>query len=429
MTFTRLPWRIGLPFAAFVVIGSVFLVAWTWWSIESEERASFERLARTNAEFIRHMRLPASERLAQQLGEVLGVEVSFRTKDGLIPSPGGPASSASVRELERLPPDSHFHLIAGRESVAVPLDDRADLVVTKPLVVLPRALLHPRTLAVLGAFWFAALLFAWLITRRLVKPLHNLAAKLPDIEKPEAMELPEVRRNDEIGDVARAFVRTREALREERQQRERAEKLAVLGRMTAALAHEIQNPVAAIKMHAQLMQADVIEGEAAHIEGLVNQWMFLSKPEPPEMSDVDLGRLLEDSVKAQRARMDHAQVRPLLKVEAAPVVRGDRRRLAQVFSNLIINAIQAMPSGGELVISATKTADAADVSFADQGRGFSESALNHFAEFFYSEKEGGMGIGLSVANEIVKAHGGSLRAENRREGGARVIVRLALSRA
>ena len=81
------------------------------------------------------------------------------------------------------------------------------------------------------------------------------------------------------------------------------------------------------------------------------------------------------------------------------------------------------------MISATKTGDAADVSFADQGRGFSESALNHFAEFFYSEKEGGMGIGLSVANEIVKAHGGSLRAENRREGGARVIVRLALSRA
>jgi signal transduction histidine kinase len=432
VNFTRLPWRIGLPFTAFVVIGSVLLVAWTWWSIELEERAAFEKLALTNARFIEHMRLPASERMALQLGEVLGVGVHFRNPaDGsLLPPSLTPLVSHELVEL--LPADGRCHSVGIRVAVAVPLADGQDLVMERLLAKMPAALWH-RLLVLLAAFWSVAFLFAWLLTRGIVRPLRHLAAKLPDIEKPGPLDLPESSRPDEIGDVARSFVRTREALQAERDQREKSERMALLGQMAAALAHEIQNPVSAIKMHAQLLQGSrpdsgggerVIEREAERIEGMVNQWMFLSRPEPPATSRLDVGALLSAALATGGRQAEHARVRIDRQIDPGLWVRGDQRRLSQVFANLISNAIDAMPLGGVLQVSAHPREGSVVIGFEDRGRGFSEVALQRHAEFFFSEKEGGMGIGLSVAVEIVKSHGGTLTVANRPEGGALVTVRL-----
>ena len=111
-----------------------------------------------------------------------------------------------------------------------------------------------------------------------------------------------------------------------------------------------------------------------------------------------------------------------LAVNDGLLIQGDHRRLAQVFSNLIVNAIQAMPRGGSLSVRADKEASEVRITFTDTGSGFSPAALDHFAEFFYSEKEGGMGIGLSVAHEIIKAHGGRLSAGNLSSGACVTVV-------
>jgi signal transduction histidine kinase len=95
-------------------------------------------------------------------------------------------------------------------------------------------------------------------------------------------------------------------------------------------------------------------------------------------------------------------------------------RLGQVFHNIILNAIQAMPEGGTLSITVSEK----DIRFADTGPGFSPAALRRGVEMLYSEKEGGMGLGLSVASNIVRAHGGRLIVGNRPEGGA--VVRILL---
>jgi signal transduction histidine kinase len=331
-----------------------------------------------------------------------------------------------------LPADGKCRVLGTLEAVVAPLESGYDLVLVRTGFVFRNVGWLRPVLPVLVLFWLLALFVAWLVSRSLVRPLQHLAAKLPDIETPENIELPEAGRKDEIGDVARAFVRTRAALQEERAERERAEKMAVLGRMAAALAHEIQNPVAAIKMHAQLQgaaepdgTAQIIEREASRIESLVNQWMFLSKPQPPAMGEVDVPELLAQAVRSHQPQLDHAQVNVTLRCNDVPRVPGDARRLIQVFSNLIMNAIQAMPRGGTLSITVERTpANGVSISFADTGGGFSTEALSRFAEFFFSEKEGGMGIGLSVSSEIVKAHGGTLHVANRPDGGAVVAVTL-----
>jgi signal transduction histidine kinase len=201
--------------------------------------------------------------------------------------------------------------------------------------------------------------------------------------------------------------------------------------MTAALAHEVQNPVAAIRMHAQLWRqehgdepAATIEAEAARIESLLNQWMFLTRSEAPVLAPLDVGALLQQLVRSQRPQTEHAAVRVELQLADDLTTAADKKRLEQVFRNLLNNAVQAMPSGGLLVIRGEREPERLRITFADHGVGFSAKALAHFAEFFYSEKEGGMGIGLSVAQEILRAHGGSLRGQNRAGGGASVTAEL-----
>ncbi len=200
----------------------------------------------------------------------------------------------------------------------------------------------------------------------------------------------------------------------------KTQRLAMLGQMATSLAHEIQNPVAAIRLHAQLAGHKTILGEAATIESLVNQWMFLARPDPPQKKPVRLDEILADAVAALRPMADHAKVRIELAADNAATVEADARRLGQAFRNLIVNAIQAMPTGGALTV----VAQGRSVTFADTGPGFSATALARCPQMFYSEKEGGMGIGLAVANEIVKAHGGSLKIGNHPNGGAEVIVQL-----
>jgi signal transduction histidine kinase len=375
-----LSWRIGLPFVLLVLVETVALAIYLSWRIEVDELARFSRLAEANARFIDTQSMPNTSLFAGQLGRVTGLSVFFRDGAGKLDPP--PIEPDWEELLASLPADGQ-----ARRSGDLDL-------------------------------------------RGVVRPLRSLAAHLPAIDQPGPLQLREAARGDEIGDVARAFVHTRHALHREREHRERNEKLAVLGRMTAALAHEIQNPVAAIKMHSQLWQADprhaaagVIEHEASRIERLLNQWMFLTRPEPPAVAVTDLAELLAEVVRTMQFQLDHAKVRAVLHAPGPIAVRCDRKRIGQVFGNIVSNAIQAMPHGGTLTVTA-HAGPAAEVSFADSGKGFSDLALARFGEFFFSEKEGGMGIGLGIAREIVRAHGGALRAQNREQGGACVTVTL-----
>ena len=108
----------------------------------------------------------------------------------------------------------------------------------------------------------------------------------------------------------------------------------------------------------------------------------------------------------------------------ADTIQGDLQRLSQAIRNLVINAIQAMPRGGKLRIKAEKHDNSLLLTLADSGPGFSEAALARGTELFYTEKEGGMGVGLNIVASIIEAHGGCLSLQNDPKGGAIVSVSL-----
>jgi signal transduction histidine kinase len=260
------------------------------------------------------------------------------------------------------------------EAVTIPIEPGADLTLLRARPTLRELLLRPITVAALAAFWALWFALAWAVVRPYL----------------------------------------------------RAQRFALLGGAATCMAHQIRNPIAAIRLHAQLLQksqpegAAIIVDEAARIEDLVNQWMFLARPEPPRKSDVVLAALLKQSVQLAAPAAEHAGVEIVLDADWDQRLQADSRRLSQVFHNIIFNAIQAMPNGGRLAITARDGA----ITFADTGPGFSTAALARWAEMLFSEKEGGMGIGLNVAEQIVRAHGGRLSVSNQPAGGAVVRVEL-----
>jgi signal transduction histidine kinase len=425
--------RLALPFVAFVALGSSALVFWLHQAAMQDSLNLFAAEARANAEFVRTTHLPATARTANSLSRVLGVEVGFAP-------PAQSEMDAPAASRPGIDPKSFAGLVYGNlgkpvrrdgvEAIAWPLDDGWRMWFVRRAEPGFSALSQPRTLAVLGGFWLLAFALAWALARGIVTPLRLLASRLPHIEHDPEASLPGAERKDEIGQVARAYLNTRTQLAEERTRREQAERLALLGHMATGLAHEIHNPLSAIRMHAQLLESSsdaelpalaneslpIMLAETVKIESLVSQWMFLARPEPPKMAELKIADVIRRVVRTYEPAAQHAAVQVECAIDENICVNGDGRRLDQAVSNVVLNAIQAMAEGGNLTIEAERRDDSVRVRFADTGPGFSDVAIARHGELFFSEREGGMGIGLTVTSEILRAHGGTLRVENASRG-------------
>jgi len=418
------------------------LVLWMQVAARRESRAVFTALARTNADFLHNAHLPATPQMMDYLGRLLNMRAFLRTGTTLLPEPGEDALRAATPSLVDLAASRGVTLLGhGYEAVAMPVQPGLDLLLVRPAEPAFFSLWRPETLLVLGIFWLLSVGLAWSIARGVVQPIRLLARRLPHIESDPAATLPGAERRDELGDLARAYLAARSQIAAEREKRRQAERMALLGRMATSLAHEIHNPLSAIRMHGQLLQSapaaelaataaafvPTLLEETGRIESLVNQWMFLTRPEPPSMSALSLEQIVSQGVLAHAGAAAHAGVTVDTEVPPSLVIMGDRRRLGQAVANVIVNAFQAMPRGGKLRIRGAQSDGSVDLAFQDNGPGFSPQALGKYRELFFSEKEGGMGIGLSVTAEILEAHGGRLLVENAPGGGGLVTFQLPMA--
>jgi signal transduction histidine kinase len=404
-------------FGAFVLVGSIALMAFFQHLTKVEEKVALESLGRTNALFLDQSNLPQSKHMAEQLGRVMGAEVEFR----YVSESSSTFADGSARRWGDLL-SVGFKLKNGRE------------------VWFSRESYQPGVVSfwkrldaqfALGGFWALSLLFSVWIGRKVTRPLAKLAAAIPEIGGDQPLIGLPSSGPQEIVSLANALSDAHGSLVEEREKRRHAERLALLGRMATSLAHEVRNPVSAIRLHAQLlervcgtnekMSAALIVSEAERIEFLVNQWMRYAKPEPVQMVQVDLAALAADACHGLSLQAKHAGV--VIHQEIDPNwtkhdVKGDRDRLRQVLCNLLLNAIQSMPKGGEVKLRVLPGL----LEVEDQGGGFSSQALERFGEPFHSEREGGMGLGVAVSKEIIESHGGKILVENLLEKGACVRI-------
>ncbi len=417
---------LAIPFTVFILAASFALVAWIDWSYRRESLRHFRETAAANARIVDQLRLPKSPELARNLATVLGVGVGFRIEG--TPTAGlDPALEAAVKKLVSTAPDSAR--IAGHDlAVAALADGTTHLVLVRSgdrALPAPSAWLLPSLIiAALGGG------LAFLVSRRLVRPIAILNRWLPnlDIESPEPVPATVTARPDEIGALARSLQESHRRLREEQVLRRQSERLATLGRIATSLAHEIRNPAAAIRLHADLLaheipgekpeSIDLIRDEVDRITDLVNQWLFVARAAPPRTRAHDLAALAEAVLRRLGPQLDHAGVSGVLDAPDPSPVDVDRSRIEQVMRNLFLNAMQAMPSGGEIRAAIRRENGAIVLEIRDGGAGFSEEALRRWSEPFFSEREGGMGLGLTLASEVMQAHRGSVTVANATGGGA-----------
>lgn len=223
------------------------------------------------------------------------------------------------------------------------------------------------------------------------------------------------------------------------EQMKRSERLFALGQLSAGLAHEIRNPLASIAGAAGILQRnsnlerknleclEIITKECQRLNRLLVNFLEFARPRTPHFQQIDIVPVL-DSV-LELARHAPGSQRIELRLNAAPQLPGvesDPELLKQVLLNLVMNATQAMPDGGEVVVSAALRHERMLIQVIDSGAGIKPENLDRIFDPFFTTKDNGSGLGLSVAHQIVEQHGGILTAAANPDRGMTFTVSLPL---
>ncbi len=227
----------------------------------------------------------------------------------------------------------------------------------------------------------------------------------------------------------------------------RADRLSSLGMLTAGLAHEIRNPLVAIRTFTQLLPERYDDAEfrqffqslalkeVDRICGLINDLLSFARPSRPKIAEENLNEVVDGVARILESQAKDSDVKIARDFSAdLPKAWIDREQLKQVFMNLILNAIQAMRGGGSVLIATRVSGDGnaphscVQVEIRDTGIGIPEENLEHIFDPFFTNKDGGSGLGLSISHQIIKEHGGRILVHSRVKEGTSFIVNLPLGK-
>ena len=229
------------------------------------------------------------------------------------------------------------------------------------------------------------------------------------------------------------------SIKQMEQRMRQADRLAAVGRLSANMAHEIRNPLASISGavealardlppdHTRSQLVEIVLRESARLNQIVGDFLDYARPAPMAPIEINMAEILDEVL----LLIEHRALPSNLKVsreygETLPT-RADPQRLRQAVWNLCLNAVQAMPDGGELRVGAQPLREhrgRLQISIADTGQGIAEADLPHIFEPFFSTKPEGSGIGLALVYRVVEEHGGSIEVRSRTGEGATFIVTL-----
>ncbi|MCF7805151.1 MAG: HAMP domain-containing protein [Candidatus Marinimicrobia bacterium] len=243
--------------------------------------------------------------------------------------------------------------------------------------------------------------------------------------------------NDEVGKVLVARdITERERMRERQSHQER---LTVLGKISAVVAHELNSPLAAISMYNQMMQGElsddspyrehteVIQRNTQSCQKIIKELLDYARTPQPEIEEVDLKQVVQDVLRFLKPVYERKEVRFDIEAEIPQVtLDGDKVQLQQVVVNLVMNAIQALPEeDGHIRITIEDHDEGYILYVSDNGSGIPDECIDEiFEPFFTTKSSGGTGLGLPTARRIVKAHGGTLTLMETGESGTTFRVQL-----
>ncbi|MBN2003887.1 MAG: GAF domain-containing protein [Anaerolineae bacterium] len=245
-------------------------------------------------------------------------------------------------------------------------------------------------------------------------------------------------------DNARLYDDLRTSLREQQKAQEQlihAEKMAALGRLAASIAHEINNPLQAVLGCLRLSQEelagqsrreklerhlDIAVAEVKRVSEIVHRMHDFYRHARTEMCPTDVHKIMDSVLLLSNKQLQHSSVSvECVYGENVPTIEANPDHLKQVFLNLVLNAVDAMPNGGTLRIETRMDApDKIQIAVADAGVGMSTEVLSHLFEPFFTTKEHGSGLGLSISYGIIEAHNGEISVESQVGVGTTFVIHL-----
>jgi len=244
-------------------------------------------------------------------------------------------------------------------------------------------------------------------------------------------------------EAARELEEAYRQLQDTHEQIRRADRLSAVGQLSAALAHEIRNPLGSIRGAAELLlddlpddlsageYTDIIRKETARLQRLLDDLLTYARPSAPTIGPVDPDLLTRHVFRLLGQQAEQAGLRLEADIMSdIPPIPADESQLSQVLVNLVLNAIQVSSPGGVIAISTRVPAgrDVLEIVVEDQGPGIPVDDMERLYDPFHTTREGGTGLGLSVVHSIIELHSGAIEASNREKGGARFTLTLPLNR-
>ncbi|MBW1735550.1 MAG: MCP four helix bundle domain-containing protein [Deltaproteobacteria bacterium] len=293
--------------------------------------------------------------------------------------------------------------------------------------------------AMTGAVVLGGMLLFVLVTQ-ILEPIRRLAAGSGQESHRTRDEVAE------LGSRVRGLVddadQTRSELIKSREMLFQSEKMAVLGKLSADVAHSIRNPMTSIKMRlfslernlelspVQKEDLEVVSEEMRRLDNIVRNFLEFSRPPKLKKQRLDISEVMDMALQLLQHRLEEGDVKVTRRANRdLPRVEADPELLKEVFVNLVVNACDAMEEGGQLIISeeeavAEELGNVVMIKIMDSGPGIPASVLESVFEPFFSTKEDGTGLGLSIVERIIQEHGGHISVRSEEGGGATFIITL-----
>jgi two-component system nitrogen regulation sensor histidine kinase NtrY len=290
--------------------------------------------------------------------------------------------------------------------------------------------------AVLASLWIAA---------RISRPIEELAHAAGKVAEGDWETRVDIRSLDEVGALARSFNNMTRQLAEQRERLVQTERVAAWRELARRLAHELKNPLMPLQITVENMvrakklpkkQFDevfkestaTLQAEIENLKTIVGRFSDFSKLPKPQALEMDAREAVRRVVKLYGPALEekHIELGTAISAEPLPIL-GDSELLHRALSNLVLNAMDAMPEGGTLTVSAVRAREMVRISVGDTGAGLTPEECERLFTPYYTTKQHGTGLGLAIVQSVIADHNGTIAVENVEGGGARFVIGLPLA--
>jgi signal transduction histidine kinase len=288
-------------------------------------------------------------------------------------------------------------------------------------------------LAVVGIGLLIGLLLSWWGAARVTRPVRNLAEGAREVAAGNWNAHVDVRGGGEIGQLGRAFNQMTQQMSEQRERLVQSERVAAWREVARRLAHELKNPLFPLQTTVENLQrakeqrpeqfeevfresTSILLSEIDNLKTITDRFSDFSKMPQPELAAVNLNEVVRSAVKlfeAQFGAVGRPPITPELHLqEDLPAIQADSALLHRALENLILNAMDAMPAGGVLMLRTTNSNGNVHLEISDTGTGLTPEECDRLFTPYYTTKQHGTGLGLAIVQSVVSDHGGRISVES-----------------